>query len=52
MQGELLHSPVADLPHIQIVLARQSMALTVPNSFGSFPALPNFPRIFPFNSTL
>ena len=31
---------------------RQSMALTMPNSFGSLPALPNLPTICPFSRTL
>ena len=44
-QRQLLHPHIADLAHIEVFSLRQSMALTVPNSFGSFPARPNLPTI-------
>src|SRR6185295_7911041 len=34
-------------PTYSVLSLRQSIALTVPNSFGSLPALPNLPIIVP-----
>src|SRR6185295_1665927 len=39
-------------PTIRSFSVRQSMALTMPNSFGSLPALPNLPATCPFSCSL
>ena len=39
-------------PTIRSFSVRQSMALTMPNSFGSLPALPNLPTTWPLSWTL
>jgi len=39
-------------PRYRVFGLRQSISFTVPNSFGPFPAVPNFPITVPFSSIL